>query len=481
MPRHAGNPARRPDQKPRQKPRPKRRAGAAPLSLGLAASLAISACGSGQPSNRTQSPTSSTAAAMDPGPSCIKPQDGNGCLPLAPASRRVDLARPSFSDPTAITNPTHPSSKLDQVIYGGQVEGSPFRTEFTRVPADKTITWDGQQVKVVTWQYLAFSDGRIQEVALDWFAQADNGAVWYFGEDVSDYEDGVVSTHEGTWLAGKDGPPGMIMPANPKVGDVYRSENVPELVFEEVTVKAVGQTVAGPSGPVSGAITVAELHFDGTREDKVFAPGFGEYSTGTPKGDLEQASLAVPTDALPGPMPAQLTPLSAAVREAFDRVGKRDWGGAATAGAGLKQAWGAYHSTGVPDLLDKQMTRDIAALTEAVAARESDAARAAALRVAQNDLDLRLRHQPVAKVDLARLDLWARQVMVDAAAKDPGSVAGDVAALELTRDRVRHTLDPASADRLDAQIRDLRRAADSQDVAAAAKAVPALLAALGAV
>ena len=36
----------------------------------------------------------------------------------------------------------------------------------------------------------------------------------------------------------------MIMPADPKVGDVYRPENIPGFVFEEVTVKAVKEKIA---------------------------------------------------------------------------------------------------------------------------------------------------------------------------------------------------------------------------------------------
>jgi hypothetical protein len=134
----------------------------------------------------------------------------------------------------------------------------------------------------------------------------------------------------------------------------------------------------------------------------------------------------------------------------------------------------------VPELLQKQMSRDIDALARAVAARNPQAAHQAALRVAQNDLDLRLRYQPVVKTDLARLQLWARQLLVDAADKNPGAVAGDVATLELIRDRVRHTLHPATATRLDTQLRDLGDAADNKDVAATAKATPAFLATLAA-
>jgi hypothetical protein len=459
-------------------PAPRRRLLAALLGVGLVVALAASACGGGSAPSSSRKPA--PAATMPPGPACIKPENGGGCLQLAPGDRRVDLTRPSFSNPTSITNPLHPSSKLAQVIYGGQVDGKPLRTEFTLLPGTKTITWDGQRVETVVLQYLNYLDGRIEEVALDWFAQADDGAVWYFGEDVFNYAEGAVANTKGSWIAGKGGPPAMIMPASPKVGNVYRSENIPAVVFEEVTVKTVGQTVQGPSGPVGGALTASELHFDGKREDKVFAPGYGEFSTGDPRADLELASLAVPTDARPGPVPAKLAALSGAVRAAFDRVGGNDWSGAATATGRLRQARDAYRSDGVPDQLAAQMRRDIDTLAGAVAARTPTEAHAAALRVAQNDLDLQLQHRSVVEIDLARLRLWARQLRVDAAAGDRGAVAGDVTTMEWIRDRVRHTFDQATAARLDGQLRGLRAAADNHDVAAAARAAPALLRTLAA-
>ena len=62
-------------------------------------------------------------------------------------------------------------------------------------------------------QYVAFLGGSIEEVAYDLYAQADDGSVWYFGEDVFDFRDGAIVVTEGTWLAGKDGPAAMIMPA----------------------------------------------------------------------------------------------------------------------------------------------------------------------------------------------------------------------------------------------------------------------------
>jgi hypothetical protein len=469
MPDHDKHPER-----PRgHRPRPP----AVLTAIVLAVALLAAACQSSPPSS---SKRSATPATMPPGPSCIKPENGSGCLKLAPTDRRVDLGRPRFSNPTSITNPLHPSSKVAQVIYGGQVDGKPFRTEFTLLPGSRTVTWDGQQIDTLAIQYLAYLDGRIEEVAIDLFAQADDGAVWYFGEDVYNYADGIVADTKGTWHAGREGPPAMIMPAKPRVGTTYRSENIPGLVFEEVTVKAVNQTVPGPSGPIGGAALVTELHFDGKREDKVFAPGYGEFSTGDPGGDLEVVALAVPTDAHSGPLPAQLTTLATAIGAAHDAVGRNDWDAAVTATAAVGKAWDAYRSGGVPEVLDKQTTRDVNALAAAVAARKPAPAHQAALRVAQDGLDLKLPYQPVVTTDLARLDLWARQLGIDLAARDAGAVGGDVTILGWIRDRVRHAVDPAAAMRLDGDLRRLQVAAEHRDLTAAARIAPGLLATVAA-
>jgi hypothetical protein len=192
---------------------------------------------------------------------------------IAPASDRVDLASPTFSDPTNVTNPLFPVSKQQSVLLLGRVDGKPFRTEVTLLPETRIIEWQGRQVETLVSQYVAFLDGRIHEVAYDFYAQDAGGAVWYFGEDVFNFADGAIADTHGTWLAGRDGPAAMIMPADPKVGDVYRPENIPGLVFEEVTVKAVDRTLKGPLGPVEGGLVIEELHLlDGSKEGKTFAP-----------------------------------------------------------------------------------------------------------------------------------------------------------------------------------------------------------------
>ena len=51
------------------------------------------------------------------------------------------------------------------------------------------------------------------------------GNVWYFGEETATYSGGQVLSTEGSWEAGVDGAqPGIIMLADPQVGDAYRQE-----------------------------------------------------------------------------------------------------------------------------------------------------------------------------------------------------------------------------------------------------------------
>ena len=221
---------------------------------------------------KATSSTASTAAGN---------QDHRGRFPsrsfraISRSRRRASgstFSMPTFSDPTVVTNPLFPVSSQESVLLLGQVDGEPFRTEVTLLPDTRIIEWQGQMVETLVSQYVAYLDGRIHEVAYDLYAQADDGSVWYFGEDVFNFADGVIVDTHGTWIAGKDGPAAMIMPADPKVGDVYRPENIPGLVFEEVTVKAVDQTLDGPLGPVEGGMLVEELHMVGTHRGQDLRP-----------------------------------------------------------------------------------------------------------------------------------------------------------------------------------------------------------------
>jgi hypothetical protein len=425
------------------------------VALGLAAALALSACDSSQESSATRSTL--------PGTECGT-YSGKGC---APASERVDLTRPSFSDSTKITNPLFPISRLHSALLLGHVDDKPFRTETTLLPGTRTVTWNGEQIRVLVSQYMAYLDGRLEEVALDRYAQADDGSVWYLGEDVFDYRNGAIAVTEGTWLAGREGPAAMIMPADPKVGDVYRTENAPGIVFEEVTVASVGKTVAGPRGPVEGGMIAAELHTDGTTEDKVFAPGYGEFRTAG-GGDLEALAIAVPTDALPGPMPAELASLAASAEGILEAARIAEWDGATATVARMNAAWKTLSADSPPPMIAARLSEVLAALTRSIEAHKPARTAQKAIDVTQSVLDLELRYRPPAEIDAARFYLWTQQLRVHAAAKDLAGVTGDVAVLEWIRDRIAHTLDAADRSEVDSRLRALRATTDARNLPAAA-------------
>jgi hypothetical protein len=393
-----------------------------------------------------------------------------GDLHVAPADDRLDTTVPTFSDPTNITNPFFPVSSQRSVLLLGHVDGEPFRSEVTLLPFTRIIEWEGQLVETLVSQYNAFLDGRIEEIAYDYYAQADDGSVWYFGEDVFDFRDGTIVVTEGTWLAGQDGPAAMIMPADPRTGDTYRPENAPPLVFEEVTVTDTGQALSGPLGPISDGLLVRELHLDGATEDKIFAPGYGEFRTSDGK-DLEALALAVPTDASEEAVPPDLLDLTEGALAVLDGARSGRWGSVDRRLEQSAAGWDRYRAgADVPRLIEAVLTEAFDRLTEAVHARSGDAAASAAIEVARSAFDLQLRYREPSEVELARMDLWAAQLILDAARKDPEGVGADGYALDYLRDRLLAALEPMALGDLTEAIAKIQVALLDEELQTAAKA-----------
>ena len=394
-------------------------------------------------------------------------------IPVAPESERVDLTMPTFSDPTNVTNPLFPVSLQESVLMLGHVDGKPFRTEVTLLPETRIIEWEGLRVETLVSQYNAYLGGRIEEVAYDYYAQADDGSVWYFGEDVFDFRDGAIVVTEGTWLAGRDGPAAMIMPGDPQVGDVYRTENAPGFVFEEVTVRSVDEQLDGPMGPIDGGLLADELHSDGTTERKIFAPGYGEFYT-SGGGDVEALALAVPTDAISEPVPPELTALSGGALDVFDTAGSGDWKAASATVRDMEAAWDTVRGGNVPRLIEPRMDEALRLLARTVRSRQATAARGAAIQAARSSFDLQLPYRPAAEIDIARMDLWAAQLLVDEAAGDAGGVGADAFALDYVRDRIRAAVDARDLTRINTELGTIQVAVVDEDLALAAAAAERL-------
>lgn len=121
-------------------------------------------------------------------------------------------------------------------------------------------------------------NGELLEETYDWYAQDKAGNIWYFGEDVTNYnlEDGTID-HDGAWKAGVDGAvPGIIMLANPVVGDIYREEYWEGEAMDMAAVASVHKFASTQLGTFENTLETANYNtLDEELEQKVYAVGIG--------------------------------------------------------------------------------------------------------------------------------------------------------------------------------------------------------------
>jgi hypothetical protein len=194
----------------------------------------------------------------------------------AKAARKA-FASVKFNHPRDITNPYLPLVSLKQDILEGKEGDKQLRIERTMKPEiRKTFKVGKQTIEVLVMEDREFEDGKLSEVTLDYFAQSDDGTVYYLGEDVDEYKNGKVVGHSGAWLYGKQTKvPGVLMPGSPKVGDEFRSEDVPKITTEDNEVLSLAETVTVPAGTYENCLKMKEVLSDGAIEFKYYAKGVG--------------------------------------------------------------------------------------------------------------------------------------------------------------------------------------------------------------
>jgi hypothetical protein len=375
----------------------------------------------------------------------------------------------TFSTPTTVDNPYFGVTGVDYRLYLGEDEGEPLRIEVGLTGRTKTIEWEESATETVESQFIATSERDLIEIAVDWFAQDDSGNVWYFGEDVWNYEDGRVANMGGTWLAGADGPPGLIMPGDPTIGQRFNPENIPGLVFETVEVQEVDASHTLPTGEkLGGVLVLHEVLDDGSEEFKRYAAGYGNLTTDAPPVEKVEIVYAVPTDAIDAPLPRDLSVMLTELR------------GLRTKGVGgIDKLRGALEGFAarddpVPSSLVDLAGEQLDALDEALGGDEPAEARMAALDLELTVLDLARLYRTERPVDLDVLDLHARRML---AAGDADDLVGASSAAALARgvaDRNIGTLPSEVAEAAAAAD----AAAEDEDLAAVVEAATGLRAAL---
>ena len=198
----------------------------------------------------------------------------------------VPATRPDASRfTTTIDNPYMTLRPGTTFVYENKEAGESNRFTVTH----ETAVIDGVTCVVVHDTH--YRNGQVIENTIDWFAQDDDGNVWYFGEDTHTFEPGnpVPISNHGSFQSGVNGAQaGIVMLANPEVGDFYNQELAPGVAEDLASVRSLAATVHVGYGSFANALVTLDVNpLDPSVENKYFAEGVGHLLTTNADGEYE--------------------------------------------------------------------------------------------------------------------------------------------------------------------------------------------------
>ena len=200
----------------------------------------------------------------------------------------VAFDKSNFHNPLKIDNKYLPLNPGTTMIYNGTSDGDPTRDIFV-------ITNDTKEIAGITTRVI-HDDGYVksdhEETTNDWFAQDDSGNVWYMGEFTTDLSN--KGSHEGSWEAGvKGAKAGIVMEAEPKVGDTYNQEFAKGSAEDKGTILSLNEKLCVPYGCFSNVLKTKDfspLEPD-IVENKYYAQNIGEIKAISVKGESDAETL----------------------------------------------------------------------------------------------------------------------------------------------------------------------------------------------
>jgi hypothetical protein len=214
--------------------------------------------------------------------------NGNGKTGKAQNAYAPNIKPADFT--TKINNKYFPLEPGTTFVYRGETEDATEGDTVRVTSATKTV----MSVECVVVEDRVTEGGELTEKTYDWYAQDNKGNVWYFGEDSTEYDNGKVKSTEGSWEAGKDGAePGIIMPADPKIGETYRQEYYKGEAEDMARALKLNGSVEVSYGSFKNVLVTDEWTplEKNVAEHKFYAPGVGNVKEIATKGPQETLTL----------------------------------------------------------------------------------------------------------------------------------------------------------------------------------------------
>lgn len=173
-----------------------------------------------------------------------------------------------------ITNPYFGLKPGNLYVYEGQTDEGLEHIEIYIMEETKEIL--GVSCTIV--RDTVWLDDKMVEDTFDWYAQDQDGDVWYFGEQSSEYEDGKKINDEGSWEAGVDGAkPGILIRFNPIVSEEYRQEYYFEVAEDMAKVISLSANITIGLGEFDNVLQTEEWNplENDSNEYKFYVKGYG--------------------------------------------------------------------------------------------------------------------------------------------------------------------------------------------------------------
>jgi len=173
-----------------------------------------------------------------------------------------------------INNPYFSLTPGKNMIYESKTEEGLEKIEVYIMNETKTV--NGVETRIV-WDRVWLNNELIEDTK-DWYAQDNEGNVWYFGEESQEIIDNIVVSTKGSWEAGINGAkPGIIMKANLEIGDKYRQEYYKGEAEDWGEVIAVNESVNIPFGHFTSCIKTRDYTplEPNVNEHKYYCPEIG--------------------------------------------------------------------------------------------------------------------------------------------------------------------------------------------------------------
>jgi hypothetical protein len=202
----------------------------------------------------------------------------------------------NFDNPTDINNAWMPMQPGTKWVYEGTAvdeEGNKFdrRIEFTATDLTKEIAG----VRTVVAWIVDYNNDEVIEKEIAFYAQDNEGNVWYLGEHPEEYEDGKFIDAP-TWIAGlEEARAGVKMLAEPKVGAAkYFQGWGPAVEWSDYGhIQKMGSETCVPVDCYKDVMVIAESSLGevGAAQFKYYASGIGEIRVNWGGQDATQEAL----------------------------------------------------------------------------------------------------------------------------------------------------------------------------------------------